>query len=426
MPDPENTTTKLELQPLTEAQRKAFRKITDKIGFFEGRNITSYLVEFDTCARREGFTRKEFVILFPHVAAKDYIEERIVNLESYQQQKNWDDFQTDLKEEFRPQDATRVTATTFAIWLYKQNATNAYTFRDTFLDQYKLLGSAEAIILHREHNKSELYLSGCAPALRDKLIYKLAIDGEIPDDWNALDVVIRNWEKIQNKFENSQASMDNQSPTAPGPIVSLRGPLAPTPQATAPTGPTESTSQVDGLAEQLAKLVLQVDALATITHAVQANLIQAPNGNTPGPAATYGPGAPAAGNRRKCIWCDSYDHTKERCPDLATYFERHLVEERVDPTDRNRLKLAFRGGQFIAPNWNRGGMKVVVDNWFRGNGNAGHTVIKGTWDIIKGMRDTIKGMRDIIKGLRVIIKGMLVITKDSEMRIMVRMRDMVK
>ncbi|KAL3688799.1 hypothetical protein R1sor_015108 [Riccia sorocarpa] len=332
-------------QPVGEMRStKALQSVVRKLGRFDGREVSHYLREY-----RELFERA-------------------------------------MKEEFMEEDTERITRRTFLDWVERRPGLTMglnELFRE-FDRRYGQLPFRERLTL--ETRRTELFLRAADDMSADRLCYMLAdraAEGGISSEWTrvqeAVSILTRQRRAmgyyaihdVQQRYGLPQGAQP--LPAATGPIPQTYGfapasmpfpvpsvpmqmlvaqmpqpmvlpqilaPMVPpmgVPQAPAggPNGNQEQQNAIDDLTRQLRDLRVEMAGLRR-GHAFAAD----------GRHRNFGP--------RQCIWCDSPDHLRAECGELAAAVREGIVHYRD-----GRLHLTA-SGQPLATRFGRGGMRTLI------------------------------------------------------------------
>src|SRR5450759_4326249 len=100
---------------------RCLRKVLEKNGQFDGRNVTRYMKAYWQEATIEQLSEEVAVQQFPTLVEpelKGIVEAIIIKAST---DKTWRCFEKHMKEEFQLEDADRITQVTFCDWVHERN-----------------------------------------------------------------------------------------------------------------------------------------------------------------------------------------------------------------------------------------------------------------------------------------------------------------
>ncbi|KAL3702259.1 hypothetical protein R1sor_020281 [Riccia sorocarpa] len=380
-------------QPVGEMRStKALQSVVRKLGRFDGREVSHYLREYRGELVLAKVSDTEAVANFELVVEhelRDRVREiarRFIVVLG-----GWELFERAMKEEFLEEDTERITRRTFLDWVERRPGLTMglnELFRE-FDRRYGQLPFRERLTL--ETRRTELFLRAADDMSADRLCFMLAdraAEGGISSEWarvqEAVSILTRQRRAmghyavhdVQQRYGVPQGAQP--LPAATGPIPQTYGfapasvpfpvhavpmqmhvaqmpqpmvlPQVPAsmvppmgvrpmgvPQAPAggPNGNQGQQNAIDDLTRQLRDLRVEMAGLRR------------------GPAFAAD-GRPRAAFPRQCIWCDSPDHLRAECGELAAAVREGIVHYRD-----GRLHLTA-SGQPLATRFGRGGMRTLI------------------------------------------------------------------
>ncbi|KAL3698022.1 hypothetical protein R1sor_012098 [Riccia sorocarpa] len=375
-------------QPVGEMRStKALQSVVRRLGRFDGREVSHYLWEYRGELVLAKVSDTETVANFELVVEpelRDHVREiarRFITILG-----GWDLFERAMKDEFLEEDTERITRRTFLDWVERRPGLTMglnELFRE-FDRRYGQLPFRERLTL--ETRRTELFLRAADDMSADRLCFMLAdraAEGGISSEWTRVQEAVSILTR-QRRAMGQYGVQDVQHrygllhgvqplPVATGPIPQTYG-FAPTsvpflvpvvpvqmpvaqmpppmvlpqvpaprvppmgvPQALAggPNGNQEQQNAIDDLTRQLRDLRVEM-----------AGLRRGPTFAADGRPRNFGP--------RQCIWCDSPDHLRAECGELAAVVREGIVHYRD-----GRLHLTA-SGQPLATRFGRGGMRTLI------------------------------------------------------------------
>ena len=321
---------------------KALQAAVNKLGRFDGRNITKYLRAYAQDMELHRVKDSAMISSF-ELAVVPEIRGRIVDLRKQQVFNDWEDFTVLLKEEFFDDDVERVTKRTFLEWIDAEpgkTKTPTEVLRE-FDQKYCQLTPAERLVL--DTRKTELFMQAVDEATADKLWILLA-------DKAQQDGLTTNWKKVEesvgilNKQRRGRMRGSFSGSETPSSITS-------TPGSSTPVQTVSKASASESVMDQVMRGIrdLQID-MVEIKRAQ--NILQ-----TNPPRASGFVGGQPKPFVKKCIFCDSVEHQRLfECDVFDDYKKRGIVAYK-----EGRVRFASSDLE-VEPNWNKGGMRKLIDD----------------------------------------------------------------
>ncbi|KAL3676446.1 hypothetical protein R1sor_026394 [Riccia sorocarpa] len=380
-------------QPVGEMRStKALQSVVRKLGRFDGREVSHYLREYRGELVLAKVSDTEAVANFELVVEpelRDRVREiarRFIVVLG-----GWELFERAMKEEFLEEDTERITRRTFLDWVERRPGLTMglnELFRE-FDRRYGQLPFRERLTL--ETRRTELFLRAADDMSADRLCFMLAdraAEGGISSEWarvqEAVSILTRQRRAmghyavhdvqqrygvphgaqplpvttghIPQTYGFAPVSVPFPVPAVPAvpvqmPVAQMPPPMvlpqvpAPVPMvppmgvpqapAGGPNGNQVQQNAIDDLTRQLRDLRVEM-----------AGLRRGPAFAADGRPRNFGP--------RQCIWCDSPDHLRAECGELAAAVREGIVHYRD-----GRLHLTA-SGQPLATRFGRGGMRTLI------------------------------------------------------------------
>ncbi|KAL3699107.1 hypothetical protein R1sor_017129 [Riccia sorocarpa] len=358
--------TLIRAQPTGEMRStKALESCVQKMGRFVGREVSMYLREYRCAMEMYLVSDTETIANFELVSEpelRDRIREiarRYLTIPG-----GWESFERAMREEYLDEDSDRITRRTFLDWIETQpgRTLGLSELKREFERRYSQLPLRERLTF--DTRRTELFLRAADDVSTDRLCFMLAdraAEGGITSDWLRVDEAVSVLTKqrravgvhyiaagVQPRVEEPRMDLPPrvlpQVPLMAPPLALQQPAAAPLPAAIPvaapkqqPAGNRDQQNAIDDLTRQLRELRVDV-----------AGLRQGPH--VPTVAA---PVRPRDGPRR-CIWCDSVDHMRAECTELAA-----AVRDGVVNYQNGKLHLTATGEPLMT-RWGRGGMKSLV------------------------------------------------------------------
>ncbi|KAL3684474.1 hypothetical protein R1sor_002496 [Riccia sorocarpa] len=371
--------TLIRAQPVGEMRStKALESCVQKMRRFVGREVSHYLREYRCAMEMYSVSDTETIANFELVSEpelRDRIREiarRYLIIPG-----GWESFERAMREEYLDEDSDRITRRTFLDWIETQpgRTLGLSELKREFERRYSQLPLRERLTF--DTRRTELFLRAVDDVSTDRLCFMLAdraAEGGITSDWLRVDEAVSVLTKqrravgiqyvapadfprvVEPRVEfpprvvpqvplMAPSIAPAAMPVQPRPEMVPQQPIAaPLPAAIPvaaprqqPVGNRDQQNAIDDLTRQLRELKVEVAGLRQGPHV---------------PAAAA-PARPRDGPRR-CIWCDSVDHMRAECTELAA-----AVRDRVVHYQDGRLHLTATGEPLMTK-WGRGGMRSFL------------------------------------------------------------------
>lgn len=310
---------------------KALKGVVDKIGRFDGKNITNflrvYVCEMEVHQVEEDRMRQTF-----DLAVVPEIRERIQEIRENANVTSWASFDERLRDEYFEEDTERMTKRAFLDWVEQQpgNDMGPNELLREFEKKYKQLPLAERRLL--DTRKAEMFLQAADDALEDRLLLLLGdrtTEGGFTDDWRRVEETVTLVAKQRR--------------------VRSRGIFLHT-DATPVMTPTTSTPPVK------ANKKVEENTLDELVRGIRDLRVEMSELKKPRGASSFQSSEGAKSFVKRCIWCDVIDHTLRGCTD----YDGALKEGVVTFKD-GRIRDASTDTP-METNFGKGGMKKLMDD----------------------------------------------------------------
>ncbi|KAL3678943.1 hypothetical protein R1sor_021899 [Riccia sorocarpa] len=287
----------------------------------------------------------------------------------------WDAFDRAMREEFLEEDSERITRRTFLDWVEQQPGrvmTLSELLRE-FERRYRQLPYREKITL--DTRRTELFLRVVDDTSANRLCFMLVdrfAEGGITADWlrveEAVSILTRQRRAVGAQYMATllpRHGMQSQMAQAPLPrlaphvLVSGAMPIAqmpafapvgvPVPQVPAVVAPAIPRADAQRPGENQEQQTT-MDELTRMMRDMRVEMAELRRGVVP---AARG-GRPRDDGPRQCIWCDSPDHMRRDCEELAAALRDGVVRYHD-----NKLHLVATG-EPLRTQFGRGGMRRLI------------------------------------------------------------------
>jgi hypothetical protein len=313
---------------------KCLRAVMDQQGEFDGKDVTKYLKvywrEVKLHDLKEGIAISKFATLV-ELEIKGIVDKLIEGVTS------WEEFSRRMKEEFLLQDGDRVTQAMFLDWVNdRSKGLEPQELLREFSKRLNQLSNSDGEAIKLQ--KSNYFLRAADSRLRDDLDYALDLldpkrVGNV--EWKSIEEAIL-WVSQRRR----QRELDEEA--------IAKAPVRNTSMGLAREKKEVKAKEVskNGNVDELSRLMEGLKILTTKVDQLQggSNVMK---------------GGTSKERPYNCIWCDSTSHARKDCVELADALRRALVKY---VGEMGSKKLAFADTEeLIPPNYNRGGMKVLLE-----------------------------------------------------------------
>ena len=315
---------------------RALKGVVDKIGRFDGKDITKFLKVYVCEMEVHQVLEKTMMDTFA-LAVVPEIRDRVQEI--HEHVASWARFEDRLKDEYFDEDTERMTKRSFLDWVEQQPGKFMgpnELLRD-FEKKYNQLPLAERCLL--DTRKAELFLQAADDALEDRLLLLLgdrSTEGGFTNDWRRVEetvILVAKQQRVRSRG------------------IAIHTEVAP---KTTPKTPASSSREKfvdEGTLEELIKGFRELKVEMGVLKKSQR-----PNTSRP----TEG----SKGFVVRCIWCDDPSHKRGDCDSYADAMKNGIITFREgkirDATTEEPLET----------NFGRGGMKKLMDERLRKNNSS--------------------------------------------------------
>lgn len=325
-------------QPGGQGATKALKGVVDKIGRFDGKNITKFLRVY-VCEMEVHQVAENRMIQTFSLAVVPEIRERVEEIREDENMTSWLAFEERLRDEYFDEDSERMTKRSFLDWVEQRPGNNMgpnELLRD-FEKKYNQLPLAERRLL--DTRKAELFLQAADDALEDRLLLLLGdrtTEGGFTNDWRRVEETVTLVAKQRRvRSRGVAARMDaTPIPVAKAPKVSF----APTPSTS--TSKDTKTVYEDTLDEIIKGIR---DLRVEMTELKKSRGTQSSDATR-----TF---------TRRCIFCDEEDsHGLRGCKPYDEALKRGTVVFKDGKIHDASTNLP------LSTNFGKGGMKTLLED----------------------------------------------------------------
>jgi hypothetical protein len=313
---------------------KCLRAVMDQQGEFDGKDVTKYLKvywrEVKLHDLKEGIAISKFATLV-ELEIKGIVDKLIEGVTS------WEEFSRRMKEEFLLQDGDRVTQAMFLDWVNDRNkGLEPQELLREFSKRFNQLSKSDGEAIKLQ--KSNYFLRSADSRLRDDLEYALDLldpkrVGNV--EWKSIEEAVL-WVSQRRR----QRELDEEA--------IAKAPVRSTSMGVAREKKEVKAKEVskDGGVDELSRLMEGLKILTIKVDQLQggANVMK---------------GGTSKERSYNCIWCDSTNHARKDCVELTDALRRSVVKY-VGEVGNKKLVFADTE-ELIPPNYNKGGMKVLLE-----------------------------------------------------------------
>lgn len=313
---------------------KALKGVVDKIGRFDGKDITRFLNVY-ICEMEVHQVPGNTMMDTFGLAVVPEIRERVHEIRANEQVTSWARFEERLRDEYFDEDSERVTKRSFLDWVEQQPGKNMgpNELLREFEKKYNQLPLAERRLL--DPRKAELFLQAADDALEDRLLLLLGdrnTEGGFTNDWRRVEetvILVAKQQRVRARGIVPRSDM--------GPILAPKAP-----------GVASSTSKSNKAVPEdtLEDLIKGFKELKVEMSALRRN--QGPS--------TSRPVEGSKGYVVRCIWCDDPSHKRSDCGSYADALKDGIIIFR-----EGRIRDATTD-EPLGTNFGRGGMKKLMED----------------------------------------------------------------
>ena len=195
---------------------KALKGVVDKIGRFDGKNVTNFLKVY-LCEMEVHQIPEDHMIQAFGLAVVPEIRDRVREIMQDKAVNTWAVFGERLRDEYFDEDSERMTMRSFLDWVEQQpgkSLSPTELFKD-FEKKYNQLPMAERHLL--DARKAELFLRAADDVLEDRLLLLLgdrATEGGFTNDWRRIEETVTLIAKQQRMKGRSLALQVTRPPVS--------------------------------------------------------------------------------------------------------------------------------------------------------------------------------------------------------------------
>ena len=195
---------------------KALKGVVDKIGRFDGKNVTNFLKVY-LCEMEVHQIPKDRMIQAFGLAVVPKIRDRVREIMQDEAVNTWAAFGERLRDEYFDEDSERMTMRSFLDWVEQQPSKSlspTELFKD-FEKKYNQLPMTERHLL--DARKAELFLRVADDVLEDRLLLLLgdrATEGGFTNDWRRIEETVTLIAKQQRMKGRSLALQVTRPPVS--------------------------------------------------------------------------------------------------------------------------------------------------------------------------------------------------------------------
>lgn len=342
---------------------KALKGVVDKIGRFDGKNVTNFLKVY-LCEMEVHLIPEDRMIQAFGLAVIPEIRDRVREIMQDEAVNTWAAFEERLRDEYFDEDSERMTKRSFLDWVEQQpgKTLNPTELLKDFEKKYNQLPMADRHIL--DARKAELFLQAADDSLEDRLLLLLgdrATECGFTSDWRRIEETVILIAKQQRVKGRSLALKMTHSHV---PVVKTPKVIS-TPSASPST--SKSAKLVDeGTLEELIKGFKELKVEMSELRKTQASSSLKPSDS---------------GRRfeKRCVMCDKVikegeTHRLRDCDDLDDAIGKGLVYFKDSKLHDAATDLP------LSTNYGKGGMKKLLEEKL-GNANTMHAEDATTYNV---------------------------------------------
>lgn len=323
---------------------KALKGVVDKIGRFDGKNITNFLKVY-LCEMEVHQVPERRMIQTFCLAVVPEIRDRVREIMEDEAVTTWAAFEERLRDAYFDEDSERMTKRSFLDWVEQQPGKNIgpnELLRD-FESKYNQLPMAERNLL--DARKTELFLQAADDVLGDRLLLLLgdrATEGGFTNDWRRIEETVNLVAKQQRVKGRCLALRSSQLPTSVAKSVKVTS----SPSASS-SNPRVTKSIDEGTLEDLIKGFKELKVEMSELRKARA------------PSSSQS----SDGGRRfvkRCVFCDKEmkegdEHRLRDCVALDEAIEKNIVYFKDSKIHEVSTDLP------VPTNYGKGGMKKILE-----------------------------------------------------------------
>ena len=310
---------------------KALKGVVDKIGRFDGKNITKFLRVYVCEMEVYQVPGNTMIQTFP-LAVVPEIRARVQELRG--QITSWPGFEERLRDEYFDEDIERITRRSFLDWIEQQpgKLLGPNELLREFEKKFNQLPLAERHLL--EPRKAEMFLQAADDSLEDRLLLLLGdrnTEGGFTNDWRRVEetvILVAKQQRVRARGIITRADME--------PVMAPRAPA--TVPSTSKTNKGIPEDTLEDLIKGFKELKVEMSALRRD---------QRPK--------TSRPNEGSKGFVMRCIFCDDPSHKRGECDLYADALKEGIITFR-----EGKIRDATTD-EPLETNFGRGGMKKLIE-----------------------------------------------------------------
>ena len=298
---------------------KAVDRTVETAGRFGGKNITNFLATYRNEMQQRDVHDLKQISSFKRVVEPG-IRERVMEIQN--EHTTWAEFERALLAEYMLEDTSRMTRHTLMNWIEKKGknlcASGVYA---EFDQKYNRLPSVDQRVL--DGDKVLLFLK--AVDAKDRRELGIFLEDETQPngfvaDWAAVKKACNHFDKRRQWQEEAEVENPQSWMKAPTTIESSK-----------PINKFDKKAMEESIIEELSK---KFEAVSL---------------------ANLGRRGPKGKEAYRCVWCDSFEHSRRECADLQDAIRKNVVYLDGNMIHSSETRKPLR------VNFGRGGLKKIVE-----------------------------------------------------------------
>ena len=300
---------------------KVVDRTVEIAGRFGGKNITNFLATYRNEMQQRDIQDLKQISSFKRVVEPG-IRERIIEIQN--EYATWAEFEKALLAEYMLEDASRMTRHALMMWIEKKgkNLSTSGVYSE-FDQKYNRLPSVDQRVL--DGDKVILFLKAVDAKDRRELDNFLEDETQpngLVADWAAVKKACSRLDKRrQREEENNMENPQSWKMKAPEATI----------EPSKPINNFDKKAMEDSIIDELSK---KFEAVSL---------------------ANLGRRGPKGKEAYRCVWCDSFNHSRRECTDL-----QDAIRKKVVYLDGNMIHSS-ETRKPLRPNFGRGGLKRIVE-----------------------------------------------------------------
>ena len=299
---------------------KAVDRTVEIAGRFGGKNITDFLSTYRNEMQQRDIQDLKQISSFKRVVEPG-IRERVVEIQN--EHATWVEFEKALLAEYMLEDASRMTRHTLMTWIEKRGknlcASGVYA---EFDQKYNRLPSLDQRVL--DGDKVLLFLKAVDAKDRREL-------GNFLEDETQPSGLVADWAAVKKACSRLDKRRQREEETNMESPQSWRMKVPATIEPSKPINNFDKKAMEDSIIEELSK---KFEAVSL---------------------ANFGRRGPKGREAYRCVWCDSFDHSRRECTDLQDAIRKNVVYLDGNMIHSSETRKPLR------VNFGRGGLKKIIE-----------------------------------------------------------------